>query len=162
METNDKGRKHPERDKDFLQRFRKFTDRLKKREEIEAVLQSLIEEGENEYDISDQIIEPNYQHGYDTYSNIATTLSLKCDRLELIDTYQNKECPMEFGSTIVSGIESIAELIDYFDIDISNKYDLIDNLFQALSDYSSVKGFTGGADFKKLFDELEIDYEEKI
>lgn len=145
------------RDFDYLAALSVELYRFKKMEKIEETLRSLSGEGE----IREQIIEPNCGHGYDHFGDIATTLSLTYDRLELTDTYQNDVCPEEFCKTVVEGVEQIAKLVDCTMIDLKDKDNLLDNLFQALTDYSGARGFHCGADFIPLFNELKIKYTEK-
>lgn len=125
-------------------------------DKAEAALCTL--SGESE--ICEQIIEPNREHGYDHNGDIATTLSLSYNRLELKDTYQNEVCPEEFSKTIVEDVEQIAELVVWAKIDVSNSEDILDDLFRALTDYASDNGFHCGADFIPLFEELKIEYKE--
>lgn len=154
METNDKPKTIKEPiDWDGLRRIKAEIDRMTS---IENTLRSCSEEGE----ICEQIIEPNREHGYDHFGDIAMTMSLTYNRLELIDTYQNETCPETFSKLVVDDIEDIAKLVDCFKIDISDTDNLLDNLFQALTDYASTKGLHCSADFMSLFDELAIEYDE--
>ena len=154
METNDKSKKNPQYFAGLKEGLEKMGREIAKMNDIEAVLSSIKDEGE----ICEQIIEPNTEHGYDHFGDIATTMSLSYNRLELKDTYQNETCPEEFCKTVVEGVEQIAELVAWAKIEVSDTENLLDNLFQALADYASSKGFHCGADFIPLFDGLEIEY----
>lgn len=155
METNDKHRTSKEPiNLDDLRWFKAEIDRMTS---IENVLRSCSEEGE----ICEQIIEPNTEHGYDHYGDIATTMSLTYNRLALTDTYQNETCPETYSKLVIEDIEDIAKLVDKFKINTSDTDNLLDNLFQALTDYASTKGLHCSADFMSLFDELAIEYDLK-
>lgn len=142
---------------EMIEKLKKMVKSQDQQDKAEATLRTL--SGESE--IREQVIEPNRRHGYDHYGDIATTLSLSYDRLELKDTYQNDVCPEEFSKTIVEGVEQIVELVVWAKIDVEDTDNMLDNLFQALSNYASINGFHCGADFIPLFDELEIEYTDK-
>lgn len=157
METKDKERQNPKSFEDDVDFFKQMKAEIDRMTSIENVLRSCSEEGE----ICEQIIEPNREHGYDHFGDIATTMSLTYNRLELRDTYQNETCPETYSKLVIEDINDIAKLVDKFRIDISDTDNLLDNLFQALTDYASTKGLHCSADFMSLFDELAIEYDLK-
>lgn len=154
METNDKERHTAKFFEGTFEAFKKMKVEIDRMIAVEKALRSCSNEGE----ICEQIIEPNTQHGYDHFVDIATTMSLTYNRLELKDTYQNGTCPETYSTLVIEDIEDIAKLVEWAKIDVSDTENLLDNLFQALTDYASFNGFHCGADFIPLFDELAIDY----
>lgn len=154
METNDKERPNPKSFKGDFEAFKKMKVEIDRMITVENALRSC----SNECEICEQIIEPNTGHGYDHFGDIATTMSLTYNRLELKDTYQNGTCPETYSTLVIEDMEDIASLVEWAKIDVSDTENLLDNLFQALTDYASSNGFHCGADFRPLFDELKLEY----
>ncbi len=62
----------------------------------------------------------------------------------------------------IEGKENIATLLQFMQIDLTDKPNLLDNLGERLSDYGMEKGFEDSEDFKPLLNTLNIPFTERI
>ena len=126
-------------------------------EDIMSVLRSLDPKDE----FADLIIEPSYVSGEPEIPAHyeSTCLSVSSDQIYLADICESDTFKSKYEVKTTEGVIAVAKLVLYFGVDIADRDNILDNLFEAMQSYSDKNRLTCLDGFILLFEKLEIKYE---